>query len=132
MTFLAAWIATLVVFLVVDAVWLVKVMRPLFERHVGDLLLEDPRLGVAAGFYALYCAGIVYFAAAPAAAAGTPWVALRDGAILGFLAYGTYEATNLATLKGWHWQMAAVDIAWGTALSAGAAYAGYLAAVWLR
>ena len=29
------------------------------------------------------------------------------------MAYGTYEFTNLATLKGWHWQMVVVDVSWG-------------------
>ncbi len=125
MTPVLAYLATLVTFLVLDAVWLTRVMKPLFEAHVGDLLRAEPRLGVAAGFYAVYCAGIVYFASWPAQAAGSWWPAARDGAILGLLAYGTYEMTNMATLKGWHWRMVITDIAWGTALTAVSALAGY-------
>lgn len=124
MSYLLAYAATLVVFLGLDALWLPKVMRPLFEQYVGSMLLSKPRLGVAAGFYALYCVGLVYFAVLPALG---PADAFLDGAILGFLAYGTYEATNLSTLKGWDWRMVAVDVSWGTGLSGAAALAGFLA-----
>lgn len=122
MSMLFAYAAVVVVFLGLDALWLPRVMRPLFERHVGDMLLAEPRLGVAAGFYALYCVGLMYFAVLPAETSAAAFV---DGAALGALAYGTYEATNLATLRGWHWRMAAVDVVWGTVLSGLAALAGH-------
>jgi uncharacterized membrane protein len=53
--------------------------------------------------------------------------AVLNGAFLGALAYGTYEFTNYATLKDWHPEMVAVDLAWGTALTAVAAAAGVAA-----
>jgi uncharacterized membrane protein len=119
------YVTTLVVFLLIDVIWLRAVALPLFERHIGPIMREKPDMAVAAGFYAVYVAGLVYFAAAPAA--GDPWPAFRDGAILGLMAYGTYEATNLATLKGWHWTMAASDTLWGAFLSGLSA----AAAAWL-
>jgi len=125
MSYLVAYGAVVVVFLAIDAVWLKTVMRPLFERYVADMLRDDPRLGAAAGFYLIYCAGVVYFAVLPAAeAGGGPAMAARDGAILGLIAYGTYEATNYATLKGWDWRMVTIDVIWGTVLTAAAAAAG--------
>jgi len=125
MSELVAYAVVLAVFLAVDAVWLKLVMRPLFERFLGATLLDDPRLGVAAGFYAIYCVGLMYFAVIPAAAAGGGWpVAAMDGALLGIVAYGTYEATNYATLRGWDWRMVAIDMTGGTLLSAAAAGAG--------
>ncbi|MGF1502564.1 MAG: DUF2177 family protein [Paracoccaceae bacterium] len=127
MSYLLAWFAIVVVFLVIDAIWLTRVMKPIFLRYVGELMRESPKLGVAGAFYAVYCAGILYFAAIPAAEAGDPLIALRDGAILGLMAYGTYEATNMATLRGWSWPMVAIDTAWGTALTAVSALAGYAA-----
>lgn len=125
MTFILLYVVTLAAFLSIDALWLKKVAGPMFRRQIGAMMLDDPRLGVAGAFYALYCVGIVYFAALPAA--GDPWAGFRDGAILGFLAYGTYEATNLSTLKGWTVRMAAIDTAWGAALSGVSA----AVAVWL-
>src|SRR5687768_6667429 len=42
--------------------------------------------------------------------------------------YGTYDLTNLATLRRWPPALAAVDLAWGSLLTGLAATAGYLAA----
>lgn len=129
-SYLVAYVAALLVFLIVDAVWLNAVMAPIFERNLGDMLLETPRLGIAAGFYAFYLLGVLYFAVGPAAGAGSWRVAAGNGAVLGFLAYGTYEATNLATLRGWTLGMLAMDVVWGAALTAVSAVAGYLAWRW--
>ena len=72
--------------------------------------------------------GLVIFAIAPALK-DTAWqTAALYGALFGVFAYGTYELTNYATLKDWPFAMVAVDLAWGTALSAIAATAGYAAA----
>ena len=57
-------------------------------------------------------------AARPALAGGGYRAALLNGAILGFIAYGCYEATNMATLRGWTWRIVIVDVTWGTALTA--------------
>jgi uncharacterized membrane protein len=128
------YLATAVPFLLVDAVMLTLVMKPLFSRHVGEMLLPRPELATAGLFYAAYAAGIVWFAGLPALrGAGGPefapdlGTALLNGAILGALAYGTYEFTNKATLAGWSWSMVAADLAWGTVLTAGSAALG----VWL-
>lgn len=125
------YVATLATFLIIDAIWISVVMRPIFERNLGEFLLESPRLGAAAVFYAFYIAGVIYFAVGPALSSGSLRVALLNGAILGFLAYGTYEATNLATLKGWTYAMAAVDVAWGMFLTALSAVVGYLCYRWM-
>lgn len=72
-----------------------------YRERLGSLLLDKPQLGYAAGFYLLYAAGIVALAVNPALDGGN-WVnALIAGAILGLSAYGTYDMTNLSTLRGW-------------------------------
>jgi uncharacterized membrane protein len=125
---LVAYVAVLISFLALDAIWLKAVIGPVFENDVPQLLAESPRLGVAAGFYAIYCIGIVWFAVRPALAGGGIGSAVLNGAILGLMAYGCYEATNMATLKGWTWRMLIFDIAWGTLLTATAAAIGTWAA----
>jgi len=131
MTYALSYVAALLVFLSIDIIWIRSVMRPLFERNLGEILLETPRLGAAGAFYALYVAGIMYLAIAPAIAAGSWRTAALNGAIIGFLAYGTYEATNLATLKGWTYEMLSIDLAWGVFLTAVTAVAGYTAFRWM-
>lgn len=121
------YIVTAAVFLAADAVMLGKVMRPLFETHLGDQLRESPRLVPAALFYLVYIMGVLVFVSLPALRAGAPLQALVMGALLGALAYGTFEFTSLAVMKGWHWHMVALDTAWGAVLTGGSALAGVLA-----
>ncbi|MCB2053980.1 MAG: DUF2177 family protein [Geminicoccaceae bacterium] len=128
--YLVAYGVSVVVFLGIDALWLGVIAKDMFQRHMGDLLAPQPRLGVAAGFYALYVVEIVYFAVQPALERDSLSLALVNGVLLGLLAYGTYELTALAVIRGWSAPMAAYDIAWGAALTGGTAVIGFLAARW--
>ena len=121
---LTLYAITAATFLILDAIMLTRVMSPLFERHIGDMLLPTLNFGPAVAFYLAYVAGILWFASLPALSTNAPSSALLNGAILGALAYGTYEFTNLATLKGWSWQMVLVDTTWGAVLTATSAWVG--------
>lgn len=127
MVYLGLYAISLVAFLAIDAVWLTNVMRPLFERHVADLLRENIQLGAAVAFYLLYVVGILYFCTLPALREGGVPIALFNGLLLGFLAYGTYEFTNMTTLRDWTWTMVIVDTAWGMALTGVTAAIGFYA-----
>lgn len=127
-TILAAYAAAAVAFLVCDALWLGVVARDFYRGQLGGLMSPDPNLVAAACFYALYVAGIVYFAIWPALAAGVWTTALLNGALFGLIAYATYDLTNLAVMRGFPMTMALVDMCWGAALTAAAATVGYLAA----
>ena len=127
MRFVIAYLATGVVFLGLDAIWLSQVGLGLYRREIGALLLEQPNLPVAGLFYLLFVAGIVLLVVQPAAANGDWLAALWMGALLGLVAYGTYDITNLSTLRGWSLTIAAIDVVWGAALTAVASLAGFLA-----
>ncbi|CTQ32453.1 DUF2177 family protein [Jannaschia rubra] len=124
MQFFLLYLTTLTVFAVLDAAGLTFVMKPLFQRHLGDLLLSPINLAPAVGFYLFYIAGLVWLVSMPALRDGSVGQAALNGAILGALAYGTYEFTNMSTLRGWDWTMVAVDTSWGTLLTACSAAAG--------
>jgi uncharacterized membrane protein len=108
-----------------DAVWLVLMGNRFYRSELGDLMRTEPNLVVAGLFYLAYVAGLVILVAGPAE--GDVLKALWMGAVLGFVAYGTYDLTNLSTINGFTPTVAAVDLAWGTSLSAVAAAGG----VWL-
>ncbi|WGH77465.1 DUF2177 family protein [Jannaschia ovalis] len=116
--------AAVAFFLIVDAIMLTSVMKPLFERYIGDMLREPIDLAPAAIFYLFYVAGLVWLVALPALRAGSVGQAAINGAILGAVAYGTYEFTNKATLQGWAWPMVAVDTTWGAVLTGSTAAFG--------
>jgi uncharacterized membrane protein len=127
-TYLVAWVATAVVFLGVDAVWLSFSASLLYRPLLGDLLREDFLLAPAALFYLIYTAGIVVFAVSPSLASGGWTAAGLRGLFLGLFGYAVYDLTNQATLRNWPVAVTVADLIWGAFLTAVAAIAGLLAA----
>lgn len=115
---------TVLIFLGLDALMLKVVMRPIFQRQLGDWLLDDIRILPAVGFYLFYIAGLLWFVSLPALRADEPYHAMLGGALLGALAYGTYEFTNYATLRAWSPEMVAIDLGWGVILTGISAWLG--------
>jgi hypothetical protein len=64
------YLSTAAIFLILDAIMLTLVMKPLFSRHIGPLMLTDIRMVPAAAFYAAYVAGLIYLVSYPALKAG--------------------------------------------------------------
>lgn len=122
-----AYLFTAAAFLVADGVWLGLVARDFYRSQFGDLMAPNPNMAAAAAFYVVFVFGLVYFAVWPALATGSWTTALLNGAVLGFCAYATFDLTNLAVVRGFPATVAFVDIAWGAALSAAAATAGFFA-----
>lgn len=119
---LTLYAATAAVFLILDAIMLSLVMKPLFTRHIGPLLAEPIRIAPAALFYLAYVAGLVWLVSLPAMKTGAP--VILPALIIGLMAYGTYEFTSWSIMKDWHWQMVATDVTWGGVLTALSAWAG--------
>ena len=123
---LTLYLSTALVFLGADAVFLKNVMRPVFERHMGDWLLDEFRIVPAAVFYLFYIAGVLVFVSVPALAGGSLVAVAAKGALLGALAYGTFEFTSYAVLERWSAEMVMVDVAWGAVVTGLAAVAGVI------
>lgn len=123
--YLILYAACAVIFFPLDFIWLSTMGKSVYRRELGALLLPKPNLLIAGLFYLAYVAGLVALVAAPAE--GDIVRALLLGAVLGLVAYGTYDLTNLSTLKGFTPTIAMIDMAWGTALSAVSCAGG----VWL-
>jgi uncharacterized membrane protein len=119
---LTLYAATAAVFLILDAIMLTLVMKPLFTRHIGPLMAEPIRIAPAALFYLAYVAGLVYLVSLPAVKTGSPII--LPALIIGLMAYGTYEFTSWSIMKDWHLQMVATDVTWGGVLTAFSAWAG--------
>jgi uncharacterized membrane protein len=128
MSLLILIVVTGAIFLIADAVMLSNFMKPLFAQHLGDTLLDGIRPLPAVLFYVIYMAGVIWFAGWPALRDGTPAMALVNGAILGFVACGTYELTSWTVMRDWDPAMVAADMAWGATLTALSAWGGVMAA----
>lgn len=122
-----AYIAAGVVMLGLDAVWLSLAASRLYRPRLGEMLLDNFRLAPAILFYIVYIAAILVLAVQPAITSGRPTAALLRGAVLGLVAYATYDLTNQATLRGWSSVVTVADLSWGTTLTAIVATSGLLA-----
>ena len=123
MKWIVAYLAAGLSFGALDAAWLSWAGKNLYRPALGDLLAPSFRPVPAIVFYLLYVAAIVWFAVRPGLDQGIGCAAL-NGALLGGIAYATYDLTNQATLKHWPVHITLVDIAWGafaTAVASAAA-----------
>lgn len=114
-------------FFALDFVWLSLATPRIYRPLLGDLLAEKPRLGVAAAFYLAYVIGIIALAVLPGLRESSVTGALWRAALFGFLAYATYDLTNLSTIRDWPAAVSVVDLAWGTCVTSLVAVAGYYA-----
>lgn len=127
-TIVIAYVAAGVAFLIIDAIWLTIMADALYRPLLGDRLAPQFHLGPAIAFYLIYIGGIVFFAVMPALAGGGLAKAALNGAVLGLVAYATYDLTNHATLRDWPLAVTLADIPWGMFVTALGASAGFLAA----
>lgn len=128
---LITYLLTVPVFFAIDLVWLGLVAKNFYNKQLGKLLTENIIWSAAVVFYLLYIAGILYFAVLPAVEKESIAKAAINGALLGGLAYATYDLTNLATLKNWPLTVVVIDIIWGMILSSVVAVISYKIAIWI-
>jgi uncharacterized membrane protein len=128
MRYIIAYLAAALTLGVLDYVWLTNMADRLYRPVIGSIMADQPDMRAALAFYLIYLFGIVFIAVAPALKAGSLTRAVVTGAVLGFVAYATYDLTNQATLKVWALHITLIDIAWGTFITATTAAVAYLAA----
>lgn len=121
------YLATLVVILPVDFLFLGTIAKGFFQSQVGDML-GPVRPVPAVLFYLLYVLGVVIFVSG---GTGEWKTALIYGALFGLFCYATFELTSLALLKHWTWPVVALDIAWGMFVTGISAALGLLLTNWI-
>ena len=117
------YVATLLVFVAMDAVWL-TLTTAVYRHQLGALLAPQVRWLPGVTFYLLQVLGIQIFVLARSARAVQ---ALRYGAGFGFFTYATYDLTNWAVMKDWTFSISIMDMAWGSVVTGIASLAGFLA-----
>jgi uncharacterized membrane protein len=126
--YVVLYLATLIVLIPVDFLFLGSVAKGFFTAQVGDMLGEI-RFAPAIMFYLLYVAGILIFVSG---SAGATWqTTLLYGALFGFFCYMTFELTSLSLLRHWTWPVVFLDVSWGTFVTAVSSTAGLLVANWI-
>ena len=126
MKYIVPYAATLLAFVILDLIWLGVVAKGFYRNQLSGLMADKFNLSAALAFYLIYPLGIVVFAVSPVLVVGSWMDAALWGAMLGLIAYATYDLTNLATLRAWPLRLTVVDLLWGTTLSGLAAVCGLL------
>lgn len=124
-TWFKAYAAAWLVIGLLDALWLGVLARDFYRGEMAELMGDQVRVLPAALFYLVYPAGLVTLALFP-----RPMVlktALLRSALVGVMAYGTYDATNYATLEQWTLPLTLVDVSWGVVVSLAGGCAGWFA-----
>lgn len=119
---LAAYGVVLLVMGALDGLWLGWLALDFYREQLGALMNDSVRVVPAALYYLGFPVVIVYLALQPSATLGE---AVRRSAVLGLAAFGVYDLTNLATLRGYTVTMTVVDMAWGTFATAAGGAAAY-------
>ena len=128
--YVAAYLGAGLTFAAIDFVWLTTMTDRLYKPVLGPIMLDKPDMKAAVAFYLISIAGTVFLAIAPALKEGNWTRAAINGAVLGFVAYATYDLTNQATLAVWQTRLTIIDLIWGTTLTMVSATGGYFVARW--
>ena len=117
-----------VIFLIIDIIWLSFAVKSFYRPNIGHLLLDRPVMWAAALFYIIYVFGIGVVIIEPSVNFENTFRFLFKAFIFGLVAYGTYNLTNMATIKGWSHNVVFVDTIWGGLLTAFSSYYGIVLA----
>ena len=101
------------IFLIIDVLWLSITVKSLYRPALGDLLKDTPVMWAAVLFYIIYMIGVALIILKPALANDSILQALWTGVVFGVVAYGTYNLTNMATVKNWSASIVWIDMIWG-------------------
>ena len=105
------------IFLIIDVLWLSITVKSLYRPALGSLLKDKPVMWAAVLFYIIYMIGLALVILKPALANDSILQALWTGVVLGVVAYGTYNLTNMATIKNWSPSIVWIDMIWGGLLT---------------
>lgn len=117
MSVIVAYISILVVFGIIDAIWITQVAVGMYRTMLGDAMLDTVRILPAVIFYFAFPIGIVVFAVMPGLREDSVVSTIGLAMLYGALCYATYDLTNYATLKAWTPLVTVIDIVYGAVVS---------------
>jgi len=114
--YLTKYLTTLLIFYLIDSIWLGIISKNLYENNIGHLM-GDLNIIPAIVFYLLYPFGLLHLVIIPLLEEQNIKKYILLSLLFGITTYATYDLTNLATLKDWSVMITVIDIAWGGLLA---------------
>ena len=125
---ITATLISALIFLIIDIIWLSFSVKSFYRPNIGHLLLDTPVMWAAILFYLIYVIGLAVVIIEPSLGYENTSKFLFKAFMFGLVAYGTYNLTNMATIKGWSTNVVFVDMIWGGSLTTFSSYFGILMA----
>ena len=107
------YLSVTTIFLFIDIIWLSQSFSYIYQPNIGELLRENIIIFPAILFYIIYPLGSTILVALPSLEKVLLKTIFINGFVLGVIAYGTYNLTNMATLEGWSAKVVIIDMIWG-------------------
>mgnify|MGYP001189288152 CR=1 FL=1 len=111
------FIVASLIFFIIDFIWLSITVKTIYRPILGDMILDKPILWAAFLFYVMYIIGLTILVLIPSINADSLYKVFGLGFVFGFVAYGTYNLTNMAVLKNWSPTIVVIDMFWGGILT---------------
>ena len=108
-----AYLVAAITFGFLDALWLSWAIPNLYTPVIGGIMAEDFNLIAASVFYAVYLAGLCWFAIRPGLEKQSVRIGWLNGSLLGALCYATFDLTSQAVFADWATHITIADIIWG-------------------
>ena len=131
MNFFLHLVATLLVFMTLDVVWLKFLINGLVDYPAVITYGNRPNWDLAGIYYMLMSVWLAYGAAYKSMVYNNAAPAFLDGWKVGFRFSVLYAAINTVFFYTWSLELIVLDIAWNTFATAMAAVASYGIGVWL-
>ena len=125
---ISATLISALIFLIIDVIWLSFSVKSFYRPNIGHLLLDTPVMWAAILFYLIYVIGLAVVIIEPSLDYQNTQKFIIKAFMFGLVAYGTYNLTNMATIKGWSPNVVFVDMIWGGSLTTFSSYFGILLA----
>lgn len=131
MNFFLHFLATLLVFLSLDVLWLKFLLDGLVEYPFIARFGNKPNWALAEIYYVLMSVWLAFGAGYKSMVFNSATPAFLDGWKVGFWSSLIYAAVNLVFFQPWSLQLVVLDVAWNTFSTAMAAMASYAIGIWL-
>lgn len=127
---------SVIIFIILDLIWLAVIARNLYFRNLGYLAnLEGGRIAfnLPVGLLAqvIIGFGLAFFVSLGLLVQSSFTASIGVGAFAGFVLYCTYDLTNLSFVRNYPVTITIIDIAWGTAQGFFSGIYVYLLSRWL-
>jgi uncharacterized membrane protein len=118
----SSYLFTLVAVFILDMLWIEYVAQKIYKKYLSNVLKDSIKWVPAILFYFIFTIALFVFVVISASS----WlIALKMGALLGFIIYSIYSLSNASFIKDWNWKIVVSDFIWGAVLAGAGSVIGY-------